>query len=192
MISPLGMRACFVPPSSRAGAISAQTMMDKVEAKTRAYRRLAETHGVPLIVAVGAHRFMGVTLADVDDILRGLAAPKIKFQFDAGDSYVGTQTVSCTPVPPWEWPQGLAGLLWISNECRSVSPPARTRRAMPAAFGTPRHNRAISTATTYQLTSTAAERTGTVPTRRYALRPSRQARQSVPRANEWSGCVPRA
>ena len=47
--------------------------------------------GVPLIVALGAHRFTGVTLEDVDDTLRGLAGPKIKFQFDASDPHIGTR-----------------------------------------------------------------------------------------------------
>jgi hypothetical protein len=99
MTSPLGMHACFVPPSSRAGAISAEAMMDKIEEKTRTYRSLAAANGVPLVVAVGAHRFTGVTLADVDDVLRGLAAPKVKFQFDAGDPYRGSpQTVETSVV----------------------------------------------------------------------------------------------
>ncbi len=129
MASPLGMHACFIPPSSRAGAVSAQAMMEKVAGKARTYRRLAEDHGVPLIVAVGASRFTGVTLEDIDDILHGLDAPKVRFQFDAGDPYIGSQNVSWAPAPPWKWPQGLAGLLWISNRL----PFTLTARANPAS-----------------------------------------------------------
>jgi hypothetical protein len=130
MVSPLGMHACLVPPSSRAGLVSAEAMMSRVAEKVHVYRRLAEAYEVPVIVAVGAHRFTGVTLADVDDILTGLPAPKVKFQFDAGDPHIGTQTVSMAPVPPWVWPQGLAGLLWIDGQL----PFPATARPNPAAL----------------------------------------------------------
>jgi hypothetical protein len=86
--------------------------MERIEGKARSYRTIAERHGVPLVVAVGAHRFTGVTLGHVDDMLTGLPAPKITFQFNAGDPYIGEQTVNMAPVPPWQWPDGLAGLLW--------------------------------------------------------------------------------
>lgn len=115
MISPLGMHACFVPPSSRAGPVSAQQLMEKIGEKTRRYGTLASAYGVPLIVAAGAHRFTGVTLEQVDDMLTGLPAPKITFQFDAGDPYVGQQAVRMAPVPPWRWPEDLAGLVWIDS-----------------------------------------------------------------------------
>jgi hypothetical protein len=137
MVSPLGMHACFVPPSSRAGPVSAQRLMERVEEKVHTYRGLAEAYGVPLIVAVGAHRFTGVTLEHVKDMLTGLPAPKITFQFDAGDPYIGEQTVTAAPVPPWQWPEDLAGLLWIESQlpfrlavCVNRSP----RRQMPRAL----------------------------------------------------------
>lgn len=103
--------------------------MEKVAGKSRTYREVAEAHDVPLIVAIGAHRFTGVTLDDVDDMLRGLAAPKIKLQFDQGDPYLGSQTLSLAPVPPWPWPRSLSGLLWISNKL----PFSLTARGNPAA-----------------------------------------------------------
>jgi hypothetical protein len=134
MVSPLGMHACFVPPSSRAGPVSAQRLLDAVEEKVRTYRGLAEVYGVPFVVAVGAHRYTGVTLEHVDDMLTGLPAPKISFQFDAGDPYIGAQSVRMAPVPPWQWPEDLAGLLWIENQLPfrlTVRPNRNARRQMP-------------------------------------------------------------
>ncbi len=134
MVSPLGMHACFVPPSSRAGSVSAQRLMSRIEGKVRGYRGLAQAYEVPLVVAVGAHRFTGVILEQVDDVLTGLPAPKITFQFDAGDPYIGSQTVSMEPVPPWRWPEDLAGLLWIENQLPfrlAVRPNPAGRRQMP-------------------------------------------------------------
>jgi hypothetical protein len=90
-----------------------------------------------LIVAIGAHRFTGVTLADVDDILTGLAAPKIKFQFDASDPHIGSETVNMAPIPPRVWPEGLAGLLWIDNELpfpATIRPNPTSDRPIPAAL----------------------------------------------------------
>ena len=116
MVSPLGIHALFVPPSSRAGSVTAQRMMKGIEEKVRKYKGLTARYEAPLVVAVGAHRFTGVTLTDLDDALTGLPAPKISFQLDASDPYIGTKTVNLAPVPPWEWPSDLAGLLWIENQ----------------------------------------------------------------------------
>jgi hypothetical protein len=115
VVSALGMRACFDPPSSRAGSVTTQRLMEGIEEKVRKYKGLATQYAVPLIVAVGAHRFTGVTLAHLDDTLTGLPAPKITFQFNAGDPHIGTQTVNLAPVPAWPWPDDLAGLLWVEN-----------------------------------------------------------------------------
>lgn len=137
MASGLGMRAVCQPPSSRAGPVSAQQLMQRVREKAHAYRDLARDHDAPLIVAVGAHRFTGVTLAHVDDMLAGLPAPKITFQFDYGDPYIGSQTVNWGPVPPWQWPDELAGLLWIENQLpfRLTARTNKTaRRPMPSEF----------------------------------------------------------
>lgn len=59
MVSPLGMRACFVPPSCRARPVNAHRLMEGIEGKVRKYRALAGQYAVPLIVAVGAHRLPG-------------------------------------------------------------------------------------------------------------------------------------
>jgi hypothetical protein len=137
MISPLGPHAAFNPPSSRAGAVTAQPLVRRVEDKARKYRELAETYGVPLIVAVGAHRFTGVTLEYLDDVLTGSPAPKMTFQFNAGDPYIGEQIVNLAPVPPWTWPQDLAGLLWIDNLLPfefTARPNPTARRQMPRAL----------------------------------------------------------
>ena len=90
----LGMNACFDPPSSRAGSVTAQRLMEGITEKVRKYKNLAARYEVPLIVAVGAHRFTGVTLQQLDDVLTGLPAPKITFQFNAGDPFIGQQTVN--------------------------------------------------------------------------------------------------
>jgi hypothetical protein len=137
MASPLGMHACFDPPSSRSGPVSARRLMQRVEGKVRAYRDLADVYQVPLIVAVGAHRFTGVTLDHVRDMITGLAAPKFTFQFDYGDPYIGGQSMTLAPVPPWPWPDHLAGLLWIENQlpfpiAANVNP--HPRRQMPQAL----------------------------------------------------------
>jgi hypothetical protein len=58
--------------------------MEGITEKVRKYKSLAARYEVPLIVAVGAHRFTGVTLQQLDDVLTGLPAPKITFQFNAG------------------------------------------------------------------------------------------------------------
>jgi hypothetical protein len=137
MVSPLGMHAAFDPPSSRAGAVSAEQLMERIEDKARKYRELAVAYGVPLIVAVGAHRFTGVTLEHLDDVLTGLTAPKMTFQFNAGDTHIGEQTVSMAPVSPWMWPEGLDGLLWIHNQLPfglTARPNPVSRRKMPQAI----------------------------------------------------------
>jgi hypothetical protein len=131
MISPLGMHAAFEPPSSRAGPVSAGRLMERIESKVRTYKPIADAFAVPLLVAVGAHRFTGVTLEHLDDMLAGLPAPKITFQFNAGDPYIGGQTFNVAPVAPWSWPDGLTGLLWIENEL----PFRFTARPNPSAMG---------------------------------------------------------
>jgi hypothetical protein len=137
VVSALGMHACFDPPSSRAGSVTAQRLMEGIEEKVRKYKGLAAQYEVPLIVAVGAHRFTGVTLDHLDDVLTGLPAPKITFQFNAGDPYIGTQAVDLAPIPPWEWPSDLAGLLWIENQLPfdfTARPNPSAQRQMPLAL----------------------------------------------------------
>jgi len=135
--SPLGMHAALRPPSSRAGAVTVQSMMEQVREKVRTYAHLAESYDVPLVVAVGAHRFTGVQLGLIDDMLTGLEAPRLTFQFDAGDPYIGEQTVKWAPVPPWKWPEELSGLLWIENKLPFpliARPNPEAQRPMPGVL----------------------------------------------------------
>jgi hypothetical protein len=134
VISALGMHACFDPPSSRAGSVTTRRLMEGIEEKIRKYKGLATQYAVPLIIAVGAHRFTGVTLQQLDDTLTGLPAPKITLQFNAGDPHIGEQTVNWGPVPAWPLPDDLAGLLWIENELPfnlKPRPNPTARRQMP-------------------------------------------------------------
>jgi hypothetical protein len=140
MASPLGMHALFIPPSSRAGPVSAEQLMQRVREKAHGYRDLARTYDAALIVAIGAHRFTGVTLEHVDDMLTGLPAPKITIQFDYGDPFIGGQTVTAGPVAAWPWPEELAGLIWIENQLPfklTARPNPAARRPMPSAL--PQH-----------------------------------------------------
>lgn len=100
IVSPLGMHAAFDPPSSRAGAVSAKDLMERIEDKVRKYREVAHAYGAPLIIALGAHRFTGLTHEHLDDVLTGLPAPKLTFQFNSGETDIEEQTVAMAPVPP--------------------------------------------------------------------------------------------
>jgi hypothetical protein len=139
VIGAQGMHACFDPPSSRAGSVTARRLMEGITHKVRKYKNLAEQYGVPLIVAVGAHRFTGTALQHLDDVLAGLPAPKMTFQFSPGDPVIGQQTVQMGPVPPWDWPSDLAGLLWIANQLPfnlTTRPNPSARRPMPSMLMT--------------------------------------------------------
>ena len=68
--------------------------------KVHKYKKLAAQYAVPLVVAVGAHRFTVVTLEHLDDVLTGLPAPKMTFQFNADDPFIGAQTVNMGPYRP--------------------------------------------------------------------------------------------
>jgi hypothetical protein len=116
MESPLGLRACFVPPTCRAGAVSAQRLLDNVREKVAKYREPADEHGLPLAVAAGSHKFTGVTLETVDLALSGSAAPVISIQFDASDPWIHAPVdVEVKPVEPWPMPPDLAALFWVEH-----------------------------------------------------------------------------
>ena len=116
MGSSRGMSACFEPPSNRAGIISADRLLDATATKVSKYRDLASAHGIPLVVAVGAHKFTGVTLDTVDQALRGASAPSVTLQWGPGDTFLAPPvTVSAGPVAPWPMPPDLAALLWIDH-----------------------------------------------------------------------------
>jgi hypothetical protein len=101
--------------------------------KVAKYRELARAHRVPLAVAVGAHKFTGVTLDTVDQALRGAPAPSITLQFGPGDTFLAPPTtLEWKPVPPWPMPTDLAALLWVDH----VFPFAVTARPNPKAATT--------------------------------------------------------
>jgi hypothetical protein len=114
MASPFGPHACFEPASSMAGIVSARQLADRVEDKVRKYAGLAESFDVPLVVAVGAHRFTGVGLKHLDDLLAGSLTTTM--QFNIGDTWIGEETVDLGRPDRWEMPAELAGVLWVDNQ----------------------------------------------------------------------------
>lgn len=137
--SPNGLRAQFAAPSGVAGPVSAQRLVQGVESKVKKYAALAESHGVPLVVAVGSHRFTGVDLSHLDDLLAG--RPTSTFQFNIGDTFIGAATINLANPPMWKMPSDLAGILWLDNQL-PFSATARVNRAAyslmpPALAGIP-------------------------------------------------------
>ncbi|MFV2110572.1 hypothetical protein [Micromonospora sp. LOL_015] len=87
---------------------------------------------MPLVVAVGAHRFTCVELSDVDDLLAG--APTISFQFNPGDTFIGSKTINLARPDRWRMPADLAGLLWLHNQppfAATARPNPEARRPLP-------------------------------------------------------------
>jgi hypothetical protein len=136
LLSPKGLGACFEPPSSTAGPVSAERLSRAVDKKVTKYRHLADDLGVPLVVAVGAHRFTGVDLGNLDDLLAGRAAANI--QFGAGDISVGKSiTVDMAHIAQWTMSSDLSGVLWATNEfpfALTARPNATAKRPMPVGL----------------------------------------------------------
>jgi hypothetical protein len=130
LASPWGTRACLNSPSSIAGIVDTSRLVCQVEAKVRKYKALAEVYEVPLVVAVGAHKFTGVSLSSVDNLISGSEAPVVNIQFGAGDGPVTSGPMTWGPVAPWTMPEALSELLWVSNEF----PFPLTRRPNPTAL----------------------------------------------------------
>jgi hypothetical protein len=109
-----GMRAILVPPSSRAGLVTAQRLAARIDRKVRKYREVAAGAGLPLIVAAGAHRFTGLGVEELDHLLEG--EPTITIKFDFGDTHIH-RPVEVQPLNPprWVMPKELAGVLWVDN-----------------------------------------------------------------------------
>jgi hypothetical protein len=131
-----GLCAQFAAPSGVAGPVDATRLARAVEEKVSKYSGLAKRLRVPLVVAVGSHRFTGVDLKDLDDLLNG--TPTISFHFNIGDTFIGSKSVYPARPDRWVMPTDLAGLLWLHN----VPPFAATARPnpnctlrMPAALG---------------------------------------------------------
>jgi hypothetical protein len=135
MPSPLGLHACFEPPSCIAGVVSARQLAGKVEGKVRKYGGLADALDVPLLVAVGAHPFTGVTLEHLDTLLAG--TPTTMFQFNLGDAWIGEETVDLGRPDRWGMPAELAGVLWAHNQPPfglAWRPNPAAPRSVPAAM----------------------------------------------------------
>jgi hypothetical protein len=116
MDSPFGRSACFEPPSSRVGVVSADRLLENTQEKVAKYRDLARARRVPLAVAVGAHKFTGVTLDTVDQALQGAPAPFLTLQFGPGDTFFAQPTTfELKPVAPWPMPADLAALMWVDH-----------------------------------------------------------------------------
>jgi hypothetical protein len=117
MDSPFGLSACFEPPSCRAGIVSADRLLENTQKKVTKYRDLARAHHVPLAVAVGSHKFTGVTLDTVDQALQGAPGPSFTVQFGPGDTFIEpVTTLAWKPVAPWAMPVDLAALMWVSHD----------------------------------------------------------------------------
>ncbi|WP_147268416.1 hypothetical protein [Spongiactinospora rosea] len=128
--SPFGLRACFEAPSSIAGQVSAAQIVPGVREKISKYRRIVDEHDLPLVVAVGAHPFTGLTLRELDDFLAGEMS--MTFQFNIGDGYIGSSTF---PSSRWDIPSELSGLLWVDNLFpfeATGRPNSTAQRPMPA------------------------------------------------------------
>ncbi|MGW6413351.1 hypothetical protein ACWF95_40725 [Streptomyces vinaceus] len=112
---PSGMGTVLVPPSGRAGVVSAQQVCSGIDRKVGKYGEIAREAGLPLIVAAGAHRFTGLEVQQLDDLLAGL--PTLSVQFDFGDSFIHDPVEIDPSSPPrWTMPQDLAGVLWVNND----------------------------------------------------------------------------
>jgi hypothetical protein len=130
--SPNGLFAQFAAPSRVAGPVDAYRLAEAADAKVRRYAALADSYNVPLVVAVGAHRFTRVDLADVDDLLAGSAT--MSFQFSVGDTFIGEKTVNLGRPRQWVMPTNLSGLMWLHNQppfMATARPNPQGRRPMP-------------------------------------------------------------
>ncbi|MET9485044.1 hypothetical protein [Streptomyces sp. NPDC006638] len=110
-----GMSTILIPPSSMAGVVSARSVTAGIEKKVSKYRALAQEAGLPLIVAAGAHKFTGLQVQQLDDLLKG--SPTLSVQFNIGDSFIH-HPVEVDPFNPprWTMPPELAGVLWVNND----------------------------------------------------------------------------
>ncbi|MEU7794850.1 hypothetical protein AB0B11_15595 [Micromonospora tulbaghiae] len=127
-----GLYAQFAAPSGVAGPVDASRLARAVDAKVGKYADLANRHEVPLVVAVGAHRFTRVDLSDVDDLIAG--ASTVSFQFNIGDTFIGSKPINLARPPRWSMPTDLAGLLWLHNQlpfAATARPNPDGRRLLP-------------------------------------------------------------
>ncbi|MET7920991.1 hypothetical protein ABZU45_35130 [Streptomyces avermitilis] len=112
---PAGMRTILIPPSNMAGVVSARPVAAGIVKKVSKYRALAQEAGLPLIVAAGAHKFTGLQVQQLDDLLAGTSTLSVQLSF--GDTFVH-HPVEVNPFNPprWTMPPELAGVLWVNND----------------------------------------------------------------------------
>lgn len=108
-----GLCAQFASPSGIAGPVDARRLAAAVDAKASKYADLIDTHDVPFVVAVGAHPFTGLDLANIDSLLAG--EQSVTFQFNPGDTHIGGFSFDLAHPSRWTMPARLSGLLWMSN-----------------------------------------------------------------------------
>lgn len=114
LLRPPGDSTILVPPSGLAGVVTATTLVERIDAKVKKYRAIAQEADLPLIVAAGAHRFTGVGVAQLDHLLTGSLSMTVQFNF--GDDYLGPPVdLDASRPARWAMPADLAGVLWIDN-----------------------------------------------------------------------------
>lgn len=97
---PPGMRTILIPPSNMAGVVSARPVAAGIAKKVSKYRALAQESGLPLIVAAGAHKFTGLQVQQLDDLLTGTSTLSVQLSF--GDTFVH-HPVEVDPFNPPRW-----------------------------------------------------------------------------------------
>lgn len=114
-VRPPGMGTILLPPSGIAGVVSARSVTAGIEKKVSKYRALAQEAELPLIVAVGAHKFTGLQVKHLDDLLNG--SPTLSVQFNSGDTFIHYPVeVDLSNPPHWAMPPDLTGVLWVNND----------------------------------------------------------------------------
>ncbi|MEV7617639.1 hypothetical protein [Streptomyces sp. NPDC089799] len=94
------MGTVVVPPSGRAGVVSARPVCAGIDRKVAKYRAIARKAGLPLVVAAGVHRFTSLEVQQLDDLVVGV--PTLSVQFDLGDSFIH-EPVEIDPNSPPRW-----------------------------------------------------------------------------------------
>ncbi len=90
-------------------------------------------------MAAGAHKFTGLHVEQLDDLLKG--SPTLRFQFNYGDPFINAPVEIDPSNPPrWTMPPELAGVLWVNNDfpfATAWRPNANTRTPAPPALIAP-------------------------------------------------------
>ncbi|MEU1797059.1 hypothetical protein [Streptomyces californicus] len=110
-------------------------------------------------MAADAHKFTGVHVQHLDDLLNG--SPTLSVQFNFGDPFIHHPVdVDLSNPPRWTMPPELAGVLWVSNDypftttCRPN--PTAAAPAPPAFLGKTEDERSTASTDKRRGLSTAA------------------------------------